>query len=81
MGWEDEGFKSSANAFLTCSRIGGCSLTYEVIYYCHVLPAWKTEASGLTLVQAESKLQELENKKKGDTSKMDCCRYFIQPEN
>lgn len=53
-------------------------LTYDVIYYCDVLPIFEVKASGLSLEQAESKVKEYENRKKGDSTKMLCCRYFIQ---
>jgi hypothetical protein len=55
-------------------------ITYEVVYYCHVLPTWQTKESRLTLEEAETKLKEWEDRKKGDKSKQDCCKYFIQPE-
>ena len=55
-------------------------MTYQIVYYCPVLPAWDIKESNLTLEEAEGKLKEWNNKKKGDNSKMKCCEYFIQPE-
>jgi hypothetical protein len=61
---------------------GGANyLTYEVIYYCHVLPMWEIKASGLTLEEAEELSSKLEKEKKYKHGKMACCRYFVQTDN
>ena len=54
-------------------------MTYQIIYYCPVLPAWDIKESNLSLKEAENKLITWKNRKKGDKTKMDCCEYFIQP--
>jgi hypothetical protein len=42
---------------------------------------WEVKEEGLTLKEAEIKLKEWENRKKGDKAKQDCCKYFVQSEN
>ncbi|MDX5853214.1 hypothetical protein SIM22_03620 [Bacillus cereus group sp. BfR-BA-01363] len=55
-------------------------MTYEVIHYCHVLPAFQTVASGLTLEDAQDKVKELATKHKYSKHAMDCCKFYVQPE-
>jgi len=55
-------------------------MTYEVYYWCPILPMNKTIYRNLSLKEAEDKVKYLNKMKQYDASKMSCCNYFLQPE-